>query len=144
MPKITSRTTPPSSKAEAAEALMSELQGWRENLTYYLDDEGGGPYWSGRSWTSFVTAHKRGALFEEMTDWLTEYKGPSNNSAATSMTEIVKAGQRTWEHILLEPHKPWTPYITEYHRAKLLRCIRDCYTRAASEKELRAKMLGQW
>jgi hypothetical protein len=140
MPKVTFRTTRPYSKGEAEDALMEELRLWRADLRHYLDDEAGNPYSPGRSWTSLVMAHKAGRLFEEMTDWLTEYKGLSNDSSATSMTEIVKAGQRTWEHLLLEPHKPWTPYVTSADRAKLLLCIRDCYARAASEMALRARV----
>ena len=137
------RRTRPYSKQEAADALMEELHRWREQLGHFLDDEGGHPYSPGRSWTSLVTAHKAGKLLEEMTDWLKEYKGLSNDPSATSMTQIVKAGQRTWEHILLEPHKPWTPYVTDAQRAKLLECVRDCYARATSEMTLRAKMQEQ-
>jgi len=140
LPKVTPRTTRSYSKAEAEDALMEELRGWRRDLGHYLDDEAGNPYSPGRSWTSLVTAHKADRLLEEMTDWLSNYKGLSNDSSATSMTEIVKAGQRTWEHVLLEPHKPWTLYITSAHRAKLLLCIRDCYARAASEMALRARV----
>lgn len=142
MPKVTSRSTRHYSKAQAADALMEELRVWREDLGFYLDDESGNPYAPSRSWTGLVTAHKAGKLFDEMTDWLPDYKGLSADSSATSMTEIVKAGQRTWEHILVEPHKPWTPYINDRQRSVLLRCIRDCYERASSEMALRAKMQG--
>ena len=143
MPRVTTRATRRYSEAEAADALMEVLAQWRRELGHFLDDDSGNPYSPGRSWTSLVTAHKQGRLFEEMTGWLAEYKGLSHDSSATSMTEIVKAGQRTWEHILLEPHKPWTPYITDAHRAKVLGCIRDCYARAASELAMRAKLRGQ-
>lgn len=118
---------------------MEELARWRQDLGYYLDDEAGNPYSPGRSWTRLVTAHKAGTLLEEMTGWLSDYKGLSHDSSATSMTEIVKAGQRTWEHILLEPHKPWTAYIMASQRTKLLECLRDCYTRAAAEMALKAR-----
>jgi hypothetical protein len=74
-----------------------------------------------------------------MTDWLPGWNGLTHDSSATSMTEIVKAGQRTWEHILLEPNKPWTPYVTDADRAVLLRLLRECYARAARELSLRAK-----
>jgi hypothetical protein len=140
MPKVTSRTTPPHSKADAEEALMEHLSVWRQNLGHFLDDEAGNPYSPGRSWTSLVQAHKADRLLEEMTDWLDDYAGLSHESSATSMTEIVKAGQRTWEHMLLEPHRPWTPYVSAAHRAKLLLCLRDCYKRAADEMALHAKM----
>ncbi len=143
MPRITQRATRPYSRDEAAEALMEELQRWREHLGYFLDDEGGNPYSPGRSWTSLRVAHREGRLFEAMTDWLAAYKGLSHDSSATSMVEIVKAGQRTWEHILIEPHKPWTPYVTTAHRAKLLEALRDCYARAASEVGHRAKLAAQ-
>ena len=143
MPRVTERATRPYSRDEAANALMEELQRWREELGHYLDDEGGNPYSPGRSWTGLRVAHREGRLFDAMTDWLADYKGLSHNSAATSMVEIVKAGQRTWEHILIEPHKPWTPYVTTAHRAKLLESLRDCYARAASEVGLRAKVQAQ-
>lgn len=119
---------------------MEELGVWRRELGHYLDAEDGSPYSPGRSWTSLVTAHKAGELLEAMTDWLPDYKGLSHDSSATSMTEIVKAGQRTWEHILIEPHKPWTPYISDAQRAKLLQLISDCYKRAASEQAMRASL----
>jgi len=70
MPRITQRATRPYSRDEAAEALMEELQRWRERLGYFLDDEGGNPYSPGRSWTSLRVAHREGRLFEAMTDWL--------------------------------------------------------------------------
>jgi hypothetical protein len=118
---------------------MEELRRWREELGHFLDDEAGGPYSPSRSWTSLVTAYKNGRLLEAMTDWLPDWNGLSHDSSATSMTEIVKAGQRTWEHILLEPNKPWTPYVTDADRAVLLRLLRDCYGRASAELALRAK-----
>lgn len=107
MPKITQRATRRHSREEAANALMEDLQRWREQLGHFLDDEGGNPYSPGRSWTSLRVAHREGRLLDAMTDWLADYRGLSHDSAATSMVEIVKAGQRTWEHILIEPHKPW-------------------------------------
>jgi len=143
MPKVTSRATRPYTLHEAEDALMEELRLWREQLGHYLDDESGRPYSPGHSWTSFVVAHRDKRLIEHMTEWLPGYRGLSHDSAATSMVEIVKAGQRTWEHILLESHKPWTPYITNAQRAKLLKCLCDCYQRAASNLELRAKMEHQ-
>ena len=143
MPRVTDRATRPYSREEAAQALMDELRRWREDLGHYLDDEAGNPYSPGRSWTALCVAHREGQLFESVTDWLADYKGLSHNSAATSMVEIVKAGQRTWEHVLIEPHKPWTPYVSSAHRAKLLESIRDCYARATSEVALRAKVQAQ-
>jgi hypothetical protein len=140
LPKTTDRKTHPYLKAQAEDLLMEELRIWRQELGHYLDAEDGSPYSPGRSWTSLVTAHKEGKLLEHMTDWLPAYKGLSHDSSATSMTEIVKAGQRTWEHILLEPHKPWTPYVSAAQRAKLLELLRDCYQRAANEMAMRAKL----
>jgi len=140
MPKVTSRATRPHSRQKAADALMDELERWRVELGHFPRCEGGNPYSPGQSWTSFVVAHRESRLIEHMTEWLADYRGLSNDSAATSMIEIVKAGQRTWQHILLEPNKPWTPHVSNAQRAKLLECLRDCYARAASHLAMRVKL----
>jgi hypothetical protein len=120
---------------------MERLERWREGLGQFLDDEAGGPYSPSRSWTGLRIAHREGRLLDAMTDWLPDYNGLAANSSATSMTEIVKAGQRTWEHILLEPNQPWTPYVTDTQRQKLLECLHDCYGRAA--RELKSRVAAQ-
>jgi hypothetical protein len=141
MPRSTTRLPGQHSKSEAEELLMEELERWREGLGHFLDDAAGGQYSPSRSWTGLRIAHRDGRLLDEMTEWLPGYKGLGANSSATSMTEIVKAGQRTWEHILLEPNQPWTPYVTDTQRQKLLECLRDCYDRAA--RELKTRVAAQ-
>jgi hypothetical protein len=141
MPRPTTRThTPACSKPEAEAHLIATLSGWRAQLGTFLDDTGGNPYSPSRSWQALMRAHNGGKLLAYMTEWLDEYKSLPCNGYADAMVQIVKCGQRTWEHILLEPNQPWTPYITDRQRAALLKCLTDCYKRAASEMDLRASI----
>jgi len=128
----------PNIKAAEA-ALMERFREWARSL-----GEGGMTrsdnvrYYPNRSVNALQAAYDRGdgCLLDAVTGWLAEYRYKPT-PAAQRMAEIVKAGLTPWETVLLELEQPWTPFITDEHRAKLHQVIADTHDQAG--RELRAR-----
>lgn len=140
MARVTTRRPTTCSREEAADALMLRLESWRTSLRPFLDDEAGGQYTPNRSWTGLKQAHQAGDLIGTVTAWFASPQTYAHSPSAMAMAEIVKSGQRTWEHILIEPNRPWSMHVGDAVRANVLALLAECYGRASDGMALRAKI----
>lgn len=67
-----------------------------------------------RSHSKFRELHSEHRLLSGLVAGVSRYKrGRGDPNRLKAMALVMKAGLPTWEHLLLRPAEPWTPFVTK-------------------------------
>lgn len=110
---------------------LSDPRRAAENALWYALEErrdrirDAGLSFSERQHHLFREAHATGNLIRELCGAMERYKSTGDEYYLRPMAEAIKRGLETWEHVLIRPGEPWTPYVTPAARSGARRCIAD-------------------
>lgn len=80
---------------------------------------------SERQHHQFREAHDEGRLIHALCTAMEKYEPKGDEYYLRPMAEAIKRDLPTWEHVLIRPGEPWTPYVTPRARRGAQRCIKE-------------------